>query len=361
MRVVVTGATGNVGTSLVARLVADPSIDQVVGVARRTGSLPFPGVELVGCDVGSSDLRPVFEGADAVVHLAWAIQPSHDEATLWQTNVLGTERVFESARKAGVGTIIHASSVGAYSAGPREVAVDENWPTDGTPTSFYARHKATTERYIDVFERAHRSVRVVRMRPALTFKRQAATGIRRLFLGPLFPNGVLRGIPASPVVAGLTFQVVHTDDVAAAYHSALTSDVSGPFNLAAEPLLDLAAVASLLDAGTFRTPLRALRAAASASWHLRMQPTPPGWLDMAAAVPLMSSHRAIDELGWKPLHTAEATLAELLEGIADSADFPTAPLARETAGRLRRNELSGTATPPSQRHSRRRLRTSPSG
>jgi uncharacterized protein YbjT (DUF2867 family) len=41
MRVVVTGATGNVGTSVLAALSADPAIDEIVGVARRRPGLSF--------------------------------------------------------------------------------------------------------------------------------------------------------------------------------------------------------------------------------------------------------------------------------------------------------------------------------
>ena len=49
--------------------------------------------------------------------------------------------------------------------------MDESWPTEGIPTSFYAVHKAAVERSLDSFEREHPDVRVVRLRPALTFQR----------------------------------------------------------------------------------------------------------------------------------------------------------------------------------------------
>jgi uncharacterized protein DUF892 len=50
--------------------------------------------------VVSSELEPIFEGADAVVHLAWAIRPSHDAETLKRINVDGSRRVFEAAARA---------------------------------------------------------------------------------------------------------------------------------------------------------------------------------------------------------------------------------------------------------------------
>ena len=85
--------------------------------------------------------------------------------------------------------------------------MDESWPTTGIQTSFYSRHKAEVERLLDRFEGEHPGVRVVRLRPGLIFKREAASGIRRLFAGPLLPGSLLRpgADPAgsSPRPAGL--------------------------------------------------------------------------------------------------------------------------------------------------------------
>src|SRR5947207_2469575 len=112
-RVVVTGATGNLGSSLVDLLAAAGA--DVVGVARHRPPTALPDVRWVEADVAEADLVPVFRGADAVVHLAWRIQPSHQPDELWRTNVLGSSRVFEAVERSGVGALVHASSVGAYS------------------------------------------------------------------------------------------------------------------------------------------------------------------------------------------------------------------------------------------------------
>src|SRR5207253_6405690 len=185
------------------------------------------------------DLVPLFRDADCVVHLAWAIQPSHDLAALRRTNVDGSERVFRAVAEAGVPALVYASSVGAYSPGPKDRAVDESWPAGGTPTSFYARHKAEVEQRLDRFELEHRDVRVVRMRPALIFKRESAEEQRRYFLGPLFPRALARAsaLPIVPDMPGLRFQAVHSYDVGEAYRLAAVGDVRGPFNLAADPVL----------------------------------------------------------------------------------------------------------------------------
>src|SRR3712207_1517062 len=246
MRIVVTGATGNVGTSLLAALGGDSRVTEIVGIARRPPRLDSPRTRWVQADVSSAPLGEHLRGADAVVHLAWLIQPSRDEAVLEATNVTGSRRVFEAAAEAGVRTLVHASSIGAYSAGPSDTPVEESWPTDGTPSSFYARHKVAAERALDAVEAAHPELRVVRLRPALIFKRAAASGIRRLFAGPLLPSKLVRPglLPVLPLPAGLVVQAVHGHDVAQAYRLVTPDErARGGLHVPADPVLDAPALA----------------------------------------------------------------------------------------------------------------------
>jgi nucleoside-diphosphate-sugar epimerase len=342
MRVVVTGASGNVGTSVLRALATEPDVGSVVGVARRLPSMSFAKTEWRAADITRSDLDPIFAGADAVVHLAWLIQPSRDEATLFETNVRGSGRVFEAAARCGVPALVYASSVGAYSPGPKDRAVREDWPTGGTPTSFYARHKAAVERLLDEFEREHPAMRVVRLRPGLIFKREAASGIRRLFAGPFLPaalvrRGLIAVIPSPP---GLRFQALHSLDAGEAYRLALTRPVRGAFNVAADPVLDPPELGRALGARPVRMPARVLRSVVALTWRMRLQPTPPGWVDMALGVPVMDTTRARTELGWQPRWSSVAALLELLEGLHDQAGIDTPPLSPTTGGPLRVRELA---------------------
>ena len=320
MRVVVTGASGNVGTSLLPAL-AEEGVDEILGLARRRPDWDVAKVRWETADVTETDLRPLFEGADVVVHLAWLIQPSHDQVTLWQTNVTGTKRVLDAVGDVGVPKLVHASSVGAYSQGPKDSRVGEDHPTDGVPTHGYSWHKAYCERLLDAFEDEHPEVAVVRMRPALIFKREVATEIRRLFIGPFVPGALFDPRVVMPAVNRLPvrFQVVHSLDVARAYVAAVTRPVKGAFNVATEPPL-----------GQPEHPPRAVLAPArwltSTAWRARLVPVSPAWLDTAAAAPVMDTARATTELGWAPRYDAHETLADLLGGLRAGARGPTPPL-----------------------------------
>jgi UDP-glucose 4-epimerase len=341
VRVVVVGASGNVGTSVLRSLAAEPAVDSVLGVCRRLPDAGFPKTEWRRADIVRSPLRPLFQGADAVVHLAWLIQPGRDKQTLRAVNVDGSARVFRAAAAAGVRTLVYASSVGAYARGPKDRRVDESWPTTGIQSSFYSRHKAEVERLLDRFEQEQDRIRVVRLRPGLTFKREAASGIRRLFAGPLLPGFLVRPglIPVVPRTDRLVFQAVHSHDVGEAYRLALVGDVSGPFNVAAEPVLDPDELGRLLGARPVPAPGGLLRAGAAATFKLRLQPSEPGWVDMALSAPLMDVTRAREELGWQPRHSSGEALLDLLKGMREGAGLDTPPLEPGGAGPLRAREL----------------------
>ncbi|MFE7977446.1 NAD-dependent epimerase/dehydratase family protein [Streptomyces shenzhenensis] len=331
MRVVVVGATGNVGTSVVQTLGADQRIDSILGLARRLPTWSPAKTQWASVDISddSSDLAGHFAGADVVVHLAWLFQPTHHPATIWRTNVHGSTRVFDAVAAVGVPALIYASFVGAYSPGPKDRTVDESWPTDGWPESALCQEKAYVERVLDTFELQHPEIRVVRMRPGFMFKREAACEQHRLFRGPLVPKRLTRPerMPAMPNIPGMRYQALHTDDAAEAFLQATVRPVRGAFNLAAEPVVDTPMLAEMFGARTFPMPGWPIRAAVSAAWRTHLLRTPPSLFDAVRHFPIMDTARARTELDWTPRYTVQAALQEWLAGLREDAGMPTPPLA----------------------------------
>lgn len=314
--VAVTGASGNIGTALLRRLVDEDSVAEIRAVARRPPHDFRPKVRWISADVTTADLVDVFDGADVVVHLAWRIQPSWDLATMARVNVTGSQRVFDAAARVGA-AIVHSSSVGAYSAGPKDRMVDESWPLGGHPGHPYSEQKAEVELLLDTVEREHPGLRVVRMRPGLVFQSAAGREIRRYFLPRHIPGSILRPklVQALPV----RFQAVHADDVAAAFTAAALVDVHGPFNVATTDPVGGRPVPGLE---------RLVRPLALASWRLHLQPVDPGWVTLVFRCPLIDPARAMTELGWRPVHSGAAALAEGLQAMAD----PPVPATPALAG-----------------------------
>jgi UDP-glucose 4-epimerase len=352
MRIAITGATGNIGTALVRRLTADGGHD-IVGIARRLPAEDGDGaVEWHRVDLTREEdlpaLRAAVRGADAVVHLAWGFQPSHRLDHLEELGVGGTRRVLEAVADTDVGHVVHMSSVGAYSPKRDERPVDESYPTDGVRSSPYSRHKVAAERLLDGFD-AERDVVVSRMRPGIVGQRRAGSALLRYGVPLLVPSRALRAVPVLPLDRAMVIAMVHADDVADAVLRCLESRTPGAFNLSAG-VVTVDDIAAALGARHVQVPAVVVRAAASASWHARLQQVDPGWVDLARHAPALDAGRAARELGWSPATTAVAVLGETVAGLAD-ADSGATPVLRarrvprELAALVRRGPVSRRREP----------------
>lgn len=333
MRIVITGASGNVGTALLLRLGRKHDL---IGVSRRQPPdvAPYEWAQWHTLDLADPQamdrLSEMFAGADAVVHLAFKLQPFGDREAMRRINQGGTEAVARAVVAAGVPHFVHQSSVGAYAPGPKK-PVDESWPTTGVQASSYSIDKAAAERIVSL---AAEHTIVSRMRPALIFQDAAASEVGRYFLGRLVPKTVVRRpvLRFAPFSDKLSFQVVHSDDVATAIELVLERRAAGAFNVAADPIIDRNRFASIFGGVGPAVPPRVLRAAAAVAYRLRLQPTEPGWVDLAAASPLLDTTR-LRELGWTPRHRADETLGRFVDAIARGAGRPGPLLSRRRSGR----------------------------
>lgn len=347
LRIVVTGATGNVGSSVVEALSVEGAVSSILGLSRRETDWTVPKVDFVVADVSKDNLNRHFEGADVVVHLAWLFQPTRRPEVTWENNVLGSLRVFRAVADTGVPALIHASSVGAYSPGIDQPAVSEQWPTNGWPGAAYPREKAYLERCLDAFEERH-DIRVVRMRPGFMFQKRSASSQRRLFAGPFLPGSIVgkRWIPEVPRIPGLTVQVLHSSDGAKAYVTAALGEHQGAFNLAADPPVTMETIAELLGARLLNVPQQLIRSGVWAAWHAHAVPATPGLFDTVMRVPTMDCSRARVELGWLPARTPSDVLQEFFEGLRAGVGGPTVPLAPDRPARRLHEIATGLGVRP---------------
>lgn len=350
MRVAVVGATGNVGTAVLQALHERPEVSSVLGIARRMPDQtvePYAHADWASIDIGAAvapaeaiaHLKKAFADVDAVIHLAWLIQPNSKRELLHRVNVDGTRHVALAAAAAGVDTLVVASSVGAYSPSPGLEVRDESWQTGGIPTSHYSVDKAAQEQVLDEFAAEHPEVTVTRLRPALIFSAEAASEIQRYFLGSWMPVQALKAgrPPLLPLPEGLRVQAVHAADVGAAYAAAAVAGVGGAFNICADDVLGIQELADVVGDGKRVRPVEVppsmVRTAMSAGHLTGLVAADAGWLDMGMNVPLMDNSRAKEELGWQPTRSAAETVAELLEGMIEGAGADSVPMRPRDASR----------------------------
>lgn len=337
MRIVITGASGNVGSALIRRLALSGQHD-VVGVVRRRpdDGAPFEGVEWATLDLSREDagaaLVAACVGATAIVHLAWGFQPTHRKDYLAELGVGGTRRVIHAASVARVPHQVHMSSVGAYSPKRDDNPVDETWPTLGIQTSMYSRHKAAAERLLDRLESDGSGPVVTRLRPGIVGQRSAGSALLRYGLPALLPASLLKHVPVLPLDRALRIPMVHADALAAALVRVLESKTPGAFNIAGPGDVTADDIADALGARLVDVPAAVVRAAVSASWHARLQQLDAGWIDLAYAVPLIDTSRAASELGWMASKDALSVLAETVSGMSDGASGQSPVLRPRTVG-----------------------------
>ncbi|HEX8148856.1 MAG TPA: SDR family oxidoreductase [Pyrinomonadaceae bacterium] len=266
-KALVTGGAGFIGSNVV-KLLAGEGYDVVVldnlFSGYRKNLDPFPQVELVEADVRDGEaVARAAEGAEVVFHLAASVgnvrsieNPVDDS----EVNVLGTIRVLEAARRAGVRKIVCSSSAAIFGE-LRRLPIDEEHPAE--PDSPYGVSKLAAEKLCLAYSRLYDGLEAVCLRYFNVYgvnQRYDAYGN----VIPIFAHRMLRGAPLTIYGDGeQTRDFVNVVDVARAnLLAAQARGVSGAFNVASgvtttvNRLAEMMREASGLDAPVGYAPPR---------------------------------------------------------------------------------------------------------
>ena len=314
MKLVITGATGNVGTSLLAALRDDTSVEEIVAIARRPADLRDPRIRFVAADIARDDLVPIFRGADAVVHLAWLIQPSRDDATAargQRRRQSPSLRRGRRGRRAGARLRVVGRRVLTGAEGPRRRRVVADRRHAERRSTRATRRKC--ERLLDAFEREHPAMRVVRLRPGSSSSARRPPSIRRLFAGPLLPHPLVRRalVPVVPDLRGCGSRpcTPSTSARRTGWRRATARRVQHRRGSRGRRRRAGASCSAGRRVPGSGGPARAGRPRRGGCVCSRPR---PGWFDVVLGVPIMDTTRARTELGWSPRHSA----TEALERVA---------------------------------------------
>ncbi len=208
MKVLLTGGAGDLGQTLVPRLLARGDTPVVLDI-RAPAALPREAVFIQGSILNRSGLRESFRGCDCIVHIAaWhGIHEARGEKgadDFFDLNVGGAFEVFEAAATLGIDKVVHISTTSVH-----------------RPDTLYGRSKLLAERIAEDYAK-YRAMHVITLRP-------------RAFIP--FWN---RGVYANYIDWARWFWkgAVHIDDVAAAV--LLSIDQASAQKTASQPALPLA-------------------------------------------------------------------------------------------------------------------------
>jgi nucleoside-diphosphate-sugar epimerase len=254
-RVALTGASGFVGSHLLEQLVARG--DRVRCLARPGQALERPEAEVVPGRLADGDaLRRLVEGADVVFHVAGAIA-ARDEHAFDVANRDGTAAVVAACAVAGVGRLVHVSSLAVTGPTTRGVPLDETSPP--RPVTPYGRSKARGEQVV-----REGTVPFTIVRPPVVYGPRD-TQLRRLFraartgLVPLLGDGRQQ------------LSLVHGTDLAHALLAAAEAPAGAVYHAAHPEVVDQRRLAELAGMALGRrvrvvpVPVPIVRAALHAS------------------------------------------------------------------------------------------------
>ena len=303
MRYVITGGSGYIGTRLVDLLSRRADTERIVICDLVPPRGYKPKTEFERLDVRDrAAVRSVLERseADVLVHLAFILNPSHDEQLMYDVDVNGTHNVLEAAADAGTGQVLVTSSAVAYGAFPdNPVPLTEEDPVRGVAGFSYARDKTESDRLCQLWAATHPERVMTIVRPCIVF-------------GPNVDNSLVRLWTKQPFSVDTghldqKIQFVHEDDVVEAVTGLLLGRHAGAFNVAGAGEMTTRECAELIGSPIRKMPLRAYRGLARAMWAARLSEAPPGQIDFGLYPWIVSTEKLERTTGWRPAHTSRET------------------------------------------------------
>jgi nucleoside-diphosphate-sugar epimerase len=327
LTVAVTGPTGEIGRAFISALERSPDVDRVIGMARRPFDLAGHGWEKTeyrrGDILDRDAVEDLVEGADVVVHLAFAIVAG-DSASR-EINLTGSRNVFEATAAAGADRLVYTSSVAAYGfhRGMPDL-LSEDDPVRGTSRHPYSAHKAAVEAgLVEALDGSDTDAYV--FRPCIVAGPEATLLldlIPLLAIGQRIPGPLrwaLGKVPElRPVLPdpGVPFQLVHHDDVATALCAAVIGHAEpGIYNLAGPGELTITDLAHGLGWHAVPAPHLAVGVAAEAVALMPFLPDETAWIEAVRRPVLMDTTNARRKLHWMPHYDARETLQQTIAAV----------------------------------------------
>jgi nucleoside-diphosphate-sugar epimerase len=240
----------------------------------------------VAGDIRDADaVTRAMQGADVVVHFAWALEPLPTEEENRAVNVGGTRNVLEAMRRTGCQRLVFSSSVMAYGSRPDNPPfLRENDPLRPDPRIYYAAQKAEVESII-----AESGVGATITRPAIALGHNTVSYAGRLFGMPML--AAVRGVDTR-------WQLIHPEDVARFHADACFSERTGTVNLAAPGVLTSRQFAAELHRNLVTLPRSAMDRALRFSWEHRLLNIEPATLDGLVWPPVVDITRLTKDWGF---------------------------------------------------------------
>ena len=305
MKLAITGVAGYFGRKIVQRLEEKEEVDYIFGISRRKFSHNFRKLDYRRMNVRNKKLGEIFKekGIDALIHLAFVLNPIHNEREMHDINVGGAKNVLEAAEYAGIDKIIMTSSTMAYGAWrDNPEFLKEDSPLRGHLTYYYNKDKVEVEKMCNAFMERNPDISMVILRPCLV-------------LGPTVEHfyAKLLNFPFLPLVDGENprMQFIHEEDIARAYEHFLFNG-NGIYNIVGRGTMRWKEIIEESGRKAISLPGRILYPSLTLLWKFHFLSIPPEILDFIKW-PWVASGEKAERAGFKANYTTKEALHSFLE------------------------------------------------
>jgi UDP-glucose 4-epimerase len=294
-RVLVTGASGLVGSQVVAQLAGTAHV-VALDLRLPPESQRIEGVLHVDGDIRDPGLGKTFEahGVDTVVHLAAVVTPGPGSSRRleYEIDVLGTRNVLEACLQTGVSQLVYTSSGAAYGYhADNPVPLRESDALRGNEVFAYAWHKRLAEEELAARREAHPELGQLIFRVGTILGEHVASPITALFERP-----VIVGVAGSDA----PFVLIWDEDVAACIVKGIRERRTGVFNLAGDGAVSLPEIARRLGKRYLPLPAPLLAGALRALQALGLSSRGPEQVDFLRYRPVLANDALKRDFGFEP-------------------------------------------------------------
>jgi UDP-glucose 4-epimerase len=251
-------------------------VSRVVGIDIKPPANATTKLDFHLLDVRDEAVVRLFEdnNVDTVVHLAFILNPLHDNALMHDIDVRGARNVLQAASRARVRHLVVASSTSAFGALPDNPEwLTEEHPPRRQPNFTYASDKFEVETIMREFIEANPGMKVAVVRPCIVYGPNVDNYLSRFILRlPFFP-GVGGARPE--------MQFVHEDDVAEVFMRILEKEAEGHFHAVGSGTVNVERIAELAGKRLAGLPAGLLYPSVDLLWklHAPLVEGPSGMLD----------------------------------------------------------------------------------
>lgn len=263
MKVLVTGASGYIGSRIVELLCRVPWAETVIGTDVKGTSFAHPSYSFYKRDIREA-MDDIFlkEQIDTVVHTAYVLPPIHNTSLMEDINLGGTKNILNIAARLTIKQVLYTSSTTAYGFYPdNEKLLTERSRLRGNDDFIYAKNKKDIENIVAEFSKNNPEIIITVVRPCFV-------------VGPGFTNPLARHLRKKLVLLPantLPWQFVHEDDVIAVMALLLEKRIAGVYNVTGEGTMTFGEMVRALGNLMIPIPWSLIFPLNNLAWFLRLR------------------------------------------------------------------------------------------